>query len=70
MTNVPDENRELWTDLYKFYDIHYLMGNTAEDWSTFWDDAEQIYKRHDGKPLLIKFITAIAEDFESRLKKG
>lgn len=69
MTNVPDNIRSIWTDLYKFYDIHYLMNDTADDWTVFWDDAEKIYHRYDGYPLLVKIITAIAEEFETRLKK-
>ena len=46
MTNVPGNIREMWTDLYKLFDKHYLLQNTAEEWQAFWDDAEILYEKY------------------------
>ena len=70
MTNVPSGIREMWTDIYVLFDTHYNMKNTEADWNDFWSEAERLYIKHDGHPMLVKFIDAIAEEYGSRMKRG
>lgn len=47
MTNVPNEIRELWKEVYCLFDLNYNMPNTAESWKKFWDQAEVIRQKYD-----------------------
>lgn len=46
MTNVPNEIREMWADVYRLFDINYNMPNTADAWSKFWEQAEVIRQKY------------------------
>ena len=46
-TNVPENLRNLWADIYRLYDINYTMKNTGEDWKKFWDHASEINTRYN-----------------------
>ena len=36
MTNVPTDLREVWTDLYKLFDKHFLMNlDDQDDWKKY-----------------------------------
>lgn len=43
MTNVPDNIRALWKDIYVLFDTHWNMDNTAKAWEEFWEKAKEIY---------------------------
>ena len=70
MTNVPNNMREMWTDLYILYDSHYNMKNTEEDWNNFWTEATKLYLKYNGNLMLVKFVDAIAEEYGTRMKRG
>ena len=59
MTNVPDNIRSLWTEVYKLFDKHFLL-NPYDDnaWDAFWDDARQIYADHPDIPGLMDLMNA------------
>ena len=62
MTNVPTDLREVWTDLYKLFDKHFLMNlDDQEDWKKYWDDASAIVEKWHYMPCLIDFVSTIAE---------
>ena len=46
MTNVPNEIREMWADVYRLFDVNYNMPNTADAWKKFWDQAEQLREKY------------------------
>ena len=68
MTNVPDNLRAMWTDLYRFFDVNYLMPNTADAWQAFWKTGEDLYKKHGLYPYFLPMINIIAEMIEYRQK--
>ena len=47
MTNVPNEIREMWADVYRLFDVNYNMENNADSWKKFWDQAEVIRQKYD-----------------------
>lgn len=69
MTNVPDEIRIIWTDLYKFFDTHYLMGNTEEAWKQFWDEARGLWTKHAEHRIITDGIMMVAEVISDRMKQ-
>ena len=46
MTNVPQDLRDMWKDVYVLFDSHYNMPNNAESWQAFWEKAESIRQKH------------------------
>jgi len=46
MTNVPQEVREMWADVYRLFDMNYNMKNDADSWKKFWDQAEQLREKY------------------------
>lgn len=63
MTNVPNEIREMWADVYKLFDLNYNIPNTAEAWSKFWNQAEEIRQKYDN-PHLGVMIIVVSEMIE------
>lgn len=62
MTNVPTDLREVWTDLYKLFDKHFLMNlDDQDDWKKYWADASAIIQKWHYMPCLIDFVSTIAE---------
>lgn len=62
MTNVPPEIREIWTDLYKLFDIHYKMDiNSADDWGKFWNDGKAIWEKSGRNKYVLALINDTAE---------
>ena len=51
MTNVPQELRDLWADVYRLFDLNYNMKNDAESWRKFWEQADQIKQKYDNPHL-------------------
>lgn len=52
MTNVPNDIREMWADVYRLFDLNYNMKNDAESWQKFWEQAEQLNKKHNNYYLM------------------
>ena len=69
MTNVPEELREVWKEIYILFDTHYTMDNKVEAWDGFWDDARTIMDRHSDMQLL-ELIIAVSEMISDRMKEG
>ena len=69
MTNVPNDLRSVWTDLYVLFDKHFLMNlDSQEDWNKFWADASAIVEKWEYMPCLIDFVSTIAE-FITKMQK-
>ena len=70
MTNVPDPVREMWTDLYKLFDIHYLMENTDEAWASFWNDSSMLWEKHGRNSFIVDGAWIVAKYIEHRMKQA
>ena len=68
MTNVPANIREMWTDLYVFFDTHYLMENTEEAWKSFWADAKTLFEKHHENRLITGGVLLVADYVSERMK--
>ena len=61
-TNVPDNIREMWKDVYILFDTHFLMDtDNQEEWRKFWDDATKINQKHLEIPCVIDLLTTVSE---------
>ena len=68
MTNVPNEIREMWADVYRLFDANYNMLNTEFCWNQFWKQAEEIKKKYN-HPKLVDLIVTVSEMIELHMKK-
>jgi hypothetical protein len=68
MTNVPDELREVWKEIYVLFDTHYQMPNTAEAWDGFWKEAEAIMNKHEDMHLL-ELVIAVSELIADKMRE-
>jgi len=69
MTNVPDDIREMWSDVYKLFDNNYKMQNKIEEWNKFWSQAESISKKHIHQTRVMDMILIVAKMIEDRMKE-
>lgn len=68
MTNVPENLREMWSDVYKLFDINYKMENTPASWNRYWDQVEQLIKKHNRYPYVMDLARIVSEMIEYRMK--
>ena len=68
MTNVPDNLREMWADIYKLFDLNYKMENTSQAWNKYWDQVEQLLKKHNRYPYVMDLARIVSEMIEYRMK--
>ena len=62
MTNVPDNIREAWKDIYILFDTHYGMdGSNPDAWADFSKKAAEIYMRHKDAVDLAGAINAVSD---------
>lgn len=68
MTNVPNAIREMWSDVYVLFDTHYLMPNTTEAWSEYWERcADLCIKYYKSKDVII-MMSMVSELLENVVK--
>lgn len=68
MTNVPDDIRAMWTDIYKLFDINYKMKNDMDSWNKFWSQAEEVMNKHGRTTRVQELVTVVAGLIEDRIK--
>ncbi len=69
MTNVPKEIRDIWTDLYKLFDRHFLITGSDEEWDDFWNEAIELHGRSGNNEHLYEMIVAISDYLGDRIKQ-
>lgn len=62
MTNVPDDLRQLWREIYTVFDKNYLMDTSKqESWNKYWDDATEVLKKYPEVPCVIDIFGTMSE---------
>jgi len=70
MTNVPQNLREMWSDIYKLFDLNYLMENNLESWNKFLEQANRIYEKYKTAcPKVLDMIIIVSELIEERMNE-
>lgn len=70
MTNVPNELRDMWADVYRLFDIHYLMEDTEPAWAGFLDKARELWERYNRNHRLMCMINVVIDMIDDRIKAG
>ena len=68
MTNLPNDQRQIWADAYKIYDHFFTMKNTIEDWDKLIDACDEMCGRYKQHTLAVKLACALYEAME--VEKG
>lgn len=64
MTNVPQEIRDAWADVYRLFDVSYNMDGSEEAWKTFWERANELIRKYDDDIPLLELLESIAHMIE------
>lgn len=67
MTNVPNEIREMWADVYRLYDVNYTMPHSPVAWQEYWKQVEALTKKHGNSWEFTKMIILVTELLEEHL---
>lgn len=60
MTNVPQELRDFWKELYILFDTSYVMDGSDKSWETYWSKATDLIKKYGTEIDIIEMIDAVA----------
>ena len=66
---LPQELRDIWTDMYSLHANFNAMGNTVEEWTTFWKTTVSIIKKHNDNKLAQELAIAIADFLDAERKQ-
>jgi hypothetical protein len=62
MTNVPEQVRNLWTEVYTLFDLNYNIDiHNADDWKTFHKESERIYCKYGKNKGVLALLTATGD---------
>jgi len=67
MTNVPGNFRDAITEVYKLFDVSFLMEGTDEDWKQYWDRGNMLIQKYGDDVPLLHLLEAYAGIIETRL---
>lgn len=60
MTNVPDNVRAAWKDLYILFDTNYGMDGSDKAWEKYWGQATQLIKKYGDEIPVLEMTESIA----------
>lgn len=66
---LPQELRDIWTDLYALHATFNGMGNTVDDWTTFWKTAVSVIRKHNDSKLAEELVMAVGGFLEHERKQ-
>ena len=68
MTNVPQNLRDMWKDIYCLFDANYLMPNTEDAWQKFWDQAMRVKMKYEDQRKLMDLLIIVGDMIGERQK--
>ena len=73
MTNVPENIREAWKEVYVLFDVTYNMDGSEQAWIEYWDKANKLIQKYGEEVPLLELLEQVAhmiEIFVERRKTG
>lgn len=64
MTNVPENIREAWKEVYILFDTSYGMNGSKEEWIAYWEKANKLIQKYGDEIPLLEMTTALAHMIE------
>ena len=69
MTNVPENIRQCWKELYILFDTNYNMDGSEEAWIQYWKQAKAIVMKYGDEIPLLQICEAIANMIHAFVNK-
>ena len=69
MTNVPNDIRNAWADVYKLFDVSYGMDGSPGAWEKYWNTATELVKQYGDEIPLLELFEATAHMLEIFVKR-
>lgn len=70
MTNVPENIRAAWKEVYVLFDTHYMMDNTEDAWNEFWKQAKGIMAKHQDMKRIMDMLVTVSDMISDRMING
>lgn len=64
IARLPDDQRDMFTDAYRFYERHIETGDTAEDWEACVKDACEIVDKYNQHKFVTSMLLAVYAQLE------
>ena len=64
MTNLPNDQRQIWADAYKIFDHFFTMQNAIEDWDKLIDACDAMCDQYKQHPLAVELCCALYKAME------
>jgi len=69
MTNVPENIREAWADVYRLFDVSYNMDGSTEAWIRFWDVGNKLIQKYGNDIPVMELLEGTAHALEDITKR-
>jgi len=69
MTNVPEDIRNAWADVYRLFDVSYTMDGSEGAWIQYWEKANTMIQKYGDDIPLLEILEAVAHMLEHYVKK-
>lgn len=71
MTNVPNEIRDMWREIYVLFDTNYKINvSNPADWQSFWKQANAIYDKSGQNQAVLGVLNAVADLIVNYSRQG
>ena len=64
MTNVPQNIRDAWADVYKLFDVSYNMDGSEQAWEEYWNKANALIVKYGDEVPLLELLEQVAHMLE------
>ena len=69
MTNVPQNIRDAWADVYKLFDVSYGMTGSQDEWEQYWKRATELIQKYGDNVPLLGILESVAHMIETFVKQ-
>ena len=69
MTNVPENIRSAWADVYKLFDANYNMDGSNASWIMYWHQAVKLIDKYGEDISLMEILEAVSSMLAEIIKK-
>lgn len=69
MAALPADKRDIFSDVYRFYEKHWDMTGTVESWETALLDISALLKKHNNDRLAVNLLLGCYQTLDENIKE-
>jgi hypothetical protein len=69
MAALPADKRDIFADVYRFYEKHWDMTGTVESWETALLDISALLKKHNNDRLAVNLLLGCYQTLDENIKE-